>query len=187
MKRIVKNQPPILVCAVCDRKYSAYALATHIKQAHFLSSDTYESRYGVFRHKKVTKRIAKKLKCHLCKSTFSTVGMHTHLRDSHKMNIDEYVNKFGEFRVNVLKKKEESTESCLICNDATLYNAKALTWHLKQIHGMSKLEYVKAHILGGKQLLCECGCGQEIHIATYKPYVIRKFLTGHNSGSKTSK
>jgi very-short-patch-repair endonuclease len=132
------------------------------------------------------KRSVQKIKCQLCLSEYSSVGMATHLRNAHKLTVDEYVDKFGEFRKNKLNKKLENTEVCLICNDGELYNRKGLTWHLRKHHNIDKIEYVKQYILQGNIPKCKCGCGEEVVVKHYYPYVLAEYKTGHNSRGETN-
>jgi very-short-patch-repair endonuclease len=131
-------------------------------------------------------RTIQKIQCKLCGNHYSSVGLFTHLRDTHQMTTEEYVSTYGEFRVNKLKKIKVDTDPCLICNDGVLYNSSGLTWHLKQRHGITKVDYVTQCILGGNIPTCACGCGQELPIKYYKPYVISKFISGHNSKGKNN-
>jgi len=181
MNRIVKNKPKEISCQICKHNFSSYAFASHLKFTHSMSSDDYEKDYGVFRKVKPNRRKSKKIVCQICNKTYTTVGLFGHLRDTHNKTIDDYVKKFGEFRVNVLKKKEENTEPCIICNDEKLHTAKGLGHHIKNAHKITKLNYVIKYILNDEIPKCKCGCGQEIDIKTYKPYIVTEYLTGHNS------
>jgi very-short-patch-repair endonuclease len=132
------------------------------------------------------RRTINKIQCKLCNETFSSVGLYTHLKSKHQISNEEYTERFGEFRVNKLKKKMVDDETCLLCTDGKLYNTKGLTWHIKNIHGIDKLEYVKGHVLGGNIPNCKCGCGQSITVKSYKPYIVGEYIAGHNSKGESN-
>src|ERR1035437_6011218 len=178
MKRIIKNKAIEIKCEICNKMFSSYALSSHLIYSHKTNGDEYALKYGEFRkgkYKSKNKRQINKIKCMECKETFSSIGMFTHLRDTHSMTIERYIELYGEFRQRYLNKTMIDDETCLICNDSELYNTKSLTWHLKQNHNINKMDYVKNVIL--KVIpKCKCGCGEEINIVDYKPYIIREYL-----------
>lgn len=186
MNRIIKNKPTLILCSVCKGSFSGYSFASHIKFKHNLLSDEYENKFGIFRKQKNKIRCSRDIVCEVCKKMFKTVGMNAHLRDTHQITIQEYVNKFGEFRVNILKKKKIKNVKCLICNDDINYTNNGLTYHLKNKHNKTKLEYIKLNILNGNIPICNCGCGKELSIKTYFPYIISKYIIGHNSKGKNN-
>lgn len=124
-------------------------------------------------------RTVQQIECKLCNEKFSSVGLATHLRIKHSITNDEYINTHGEFRKNILKKVLDDTEECLICTNK--FNAKALTFHLRKVHDISKIDYVKKYILHNTTPSCKCGCGAEIPIKHYKPYIVTEYIPGHNS------
>jgi predicted transcriptional regulator len=113
-------------------------------------------------------RTVQSIECKICNKTFSSVGIATHLRTKHHMTVDTYVTTHGEFRKNVMNKVLEDTEPCLVCNDGSVFNTKGLTVHLRRHHGLSKLEYVKQHILNNQIPTCKCGCGHMLPIKHFK-------------------
>lgn len=121
------------------------------------------------------------IECKICNEKFSSVGIATHLRTKHNVTNEEYVNTYGEFRKNILKKVLNDTESCLICNDTCKFNTKKLTWHLRKIHNITKLEYVRQYVLQNNIPTCACGCNTELPLKHYKPYIVSNYITGHNS------
>lgn len=126
-------------------------------------------------------RTTQSINCKLCDTNFSSVGIATHLRTKHNISTDAYIQLYGEFRKNVLNKVLESTESCLVCNDASKFNVKAFSWHLRQVHNLSKIEYVKQYVLHNNIPQCKCGCGTELSVKHYKPYILTEYISGHNS------
>lgn len=119
--------------------------------------------------------------CKICNEKFSSVGLATHLRTKHNITNDEYVSRYGEFRKNILKKVLDDTEECLICKDGSKFNTKGLSWHLRQVHNLSKIDYVKQYILNNIIPTCNCGCGSPLTIKHYKPYIVTEYIAGHNS------
>lgn len=132
------------------------------------------------------KRKTQQITCQLCNSQYSSVGIATHLRQAHQTTVDAYVEQFGEFRKNKLNKKLESTETCLICNSEETYTKVGLTCHLNKIHNLDKISYVRKYILEDDVPLCKCGCGEEVSIKHYFPYIISEYKPGHNSRGETN-
>lgn len=197
-KRIVINKPKNIKCEICQKEVSLYALASHIKHIHKISSDEYALRYGEFRKPKringKSNRKINKIECQLCepKKTFSSVGMFTHLRDSHNITPDEYCQRFGEYRPSKLRKIEykerlrtsETCQTCVICNE-TFASGQILAGHIKSDHLISKREYIFNHFFQGSHPLCKCGCGKRVKILPYYPYKY-EYRSGHNSGGENN-
>lgn len=131
-------------------------------------------------------RTIQTIECKICNKKFSSVGLATHLRTRHNITNDEYVNRHGEFRKNVLKKVLDDTEECRICKDGNKFNVKGLSWHLRQTHNISKIDYIKQHILHNNIPTCKCGCGTSLLIKHYQPYIVTEYLPGHNSRGKNN-
>ena len=90
--RIVINKPKSKKCEICEKEFSLYSFASHLKFSHQLTSDEYSSKYGEFRKPKRTpsNRKLNTLTCGLCQSSIQSVGMFTHLRDTHNLSVDLY-------------------------------------------------------------------------------------------------
>lgn len=134
-------------------------------------------------------RTVKKINCEICGREFSSNGIGNHIKNYHEMTIDEYVHKYGEYRINKLRAAEvleNSTDKfkCLLDGGDKLYTERALTYHLKVNHGITKQEYILNNLLGGIKPTCKCGCGNPVKINSYKHPHYNEFLTGHNAVGK---
>jgi very-short-patch-repair endonuclease len=63
---------------------------------------------------------------------------------------------------------------------------RAIGIHLGKTHKYNKIEYVKKYILNNQIPLCRCGCGKEIAVKHYVPYIVTEYITGHNSKGITN-
>lgn len=118
--------------------------------------------------------------CKICNKEFKSVGIATHLKDAHKLSVDEYVQQTGhEYRTRILKYTNltDNNHNCKVCNKE-FHSNKRLFHHIKE-HNISNDEYVKKYILLDN-ILCKCGCGQEVKIVCRPPWR-KEFITGHNS------
>ena len=124
------------------------------------------------------KRDISNVECEVCGNTYSSVGMYTHLKYSHDMSVDEYVSGPGtEYRKKYLNKTYDY--KCRACGEKCS-SEKALTFHVKNEHNMSKEKYGITYYHGGTRPTCKCGCGEETSFITHEPY-FREYISGHNS------
>ena len=87
---------------------------------------------------------------------------------------------YGEYRKNKIQTPKQLKEiQCKICN--TMHTQTGLAFHLKTTHGISKYDYIIQYILNNNIPMCKCGCGKLVNVHTYFPYIIREYLSGHNS------
>jgi len=189
-KRIVINKPKNKMCDICGNEFSLYSFSGHIKHIHKLTSDEYAVKYSEFRQPKREKstRNIKQLTCQLCNTLTPSVGMFTHLRDSHNMIVDDYTKQFGEYRPSKLRQleyvtrldtiKEEDKEVCVICN-AEFASGILLGYHIKNIHNLTKRDYIFKHVFKETRPLCKCGCQKEVKLLNYYPYKV-DYISGHN-------
>ena len=190
-KRVVINKPSEKECNICHGRFSLYSFSSHIKHVHQLTSDDYASKYGEFRKptRPPTNRNIKHLICQLCNNSFPSVGMFTHLRDTHAVTVDTYVNQYGEYRPSKLRQIEyverlkvidaNDKQICVICH-SEFASGNLLGYHVKNIHNLTKKDYVLNYIFKGVRPLCECGCQRKVKILSYPPYKV-DFISGHNS------
>lgn len=74
---------------------------------------------------------------------------------------------------------------CLICNTKN-FTDKKLTRHLNVVHKIDKVKYLTDYMFKDNIPLCACGCGQNIKLVRYYPYLVRKYIAGHNSRGITN-
>lgn len=78
------------------------------------------------------------------------------------------------------------SEPCFICNqiiDTTEH--KAFFRHLKNVHNITKKEYLKRYVYTTEYLSCACGCKQEVSKLRIYPYK-REYISGHNSRGESN-
>jgi hypothetical protein len=134
-------------------------------------------------------RTVNKLKCKICNDEFSSAGFGNHLKSAHNISPDDYVTRYGEYRINKLKalkihNSSNTVYKCVVDTDDKTYTERALTYHLKVNHKISKRDYILKYLLNGKQPLCKCGCGQKTRINSYDHPHALHFKTGHNSSGE---
>ena len=194
LKRIVIHKPNLKNCEICKKDISLYSFASHIKWTHKLTSDEYVKLYGEFRQirtKNPSGRKIKKIICQLCNVEFSSVGLFTHLRDTHNITTDEYALKFGEYRPSNLREIEYKErlnviadcdkQQCIICNQF-FASGILLGYHIKNIHGITKKQYINKYIFEGIHPKCKCGCGRNVKVLNRYPYKV-DYVSGHNKGT----
>jgi len=187
MKRRVINKAKTIKCKICQNRISSYGMGSHLKYVHKISSDEYAKLHGEFRALTTkSSRNIRQIQCGICKKYFKSVGMHTHLRDAHNILPDEYVKKFPEYRpiklrqlsyqnrLNSLVKRQK----CEICNEE-FPSGNLLGWHIKNVHHISKKDYILNHVFKGERPKCKCGCGRNVKILPYYPYK-RDYISSHN-------
>lgn len=74
---------------------------------------------------------------------------------------------------------------CKLCGEEFATN-RAQGIHLTKTHGMDKIEYVIKFILNGVVPECQCGCGEKVSVKFYEPYIVSKFISGHNSNGENN-
>lgn len=131
-------------------------------------------------------RKIQKIKCGICNTIFSTVGMAKHLSNTHSTNIEIYVKKYGEFRKKFIELNK--LVKCIKCNicDEMVHTERALSFHLRIFHSMSRTEYSKKHIFKSGVPLCKCGCKSAVTLRNKYPYY-REYISGHNPNPMTGK
>ena len=118
--------------------------------------------------------------CKICNNEFKSIGIATHLKNAHNLTVDNYVQQTGhEYRTKILKYTNftDNNYICKICNNE-FHSNKRLFHHIKE-HNISNEDYVKKYILLDN-ILCKCGCGQEVRLICRAPWR-KEFITGHNS------
>lgn len=124
------------------------------------------------------------MKCEICKKELSIKGFNGHIK-THNMTIEDYVSKYGEYREGRITKNDKGGKiQCLICKKL-FWSERKLTFHLKTIHNINKLDYVNKYIFDNKKQMCKCGCGMEVKLLPYYPYK-RDYIPGHNSNGETN-
>lgn len=127
------------------------------------------------------KRNLKTIICKLCGFKTKTNGISEHIKYTHNITVGEYILKYGEYRpkyLNYIKRSLTSTgKTCKICKYKCA-SERHLSFHVKT-HDITKEEYILKYNFNGILPKCECGCGSELRIFKYSPYV-KRFLTGHN-------
>ena len=182
MKRIVKNKPKRIECKLCNKKISGYGFSSHLKFKHNIDSNKYEEQFGEFRKKSTLKNIRKVnyVECKICKNTYATVGMNGHLRDTHNITVNSYIKKYGEYRkkyIDYNKRAIKNKIECKICKEL-FGSERLLTYHLRLIHNIKKLEYIKQYIFKNKMPKCKCGCKGNVTVLKKPPYK-NDYIFGH--------
>lgn len=135
-------------------------------------------------------RNIQQMRCPICKKRCTSVGIASHLKRIHNIDVSEYVKEYGEFRVNIIKRNDklslvDEKFQCKICGINHISD-KSLTLHLRSVHGIDKLDYVKKYIFDDIPQKCECGCGSDVSYLTYFPYK-RRMISGHNANPMSGK
>jgi hypothetical protein len=187
MKRNMVNTAPEMKCKLCDSMISTYGFTNHLKYTHpnEITVEEYVEQYGEYRKNKLNvkegKRKIKKIQCKCCPCICSLSGFHTHLRDAHNLTPDQYVEKYGEYRPKQLDYKERAEQNqiqCLLCPEK-FGSERLLTYHIRLVHKMNKMDYVKQIVFKNEIQVCKCGCGQRVALLNQPPYRV-DYISGHN-------
>jgi hypothetical protein len=172
-----------ITCKLCNKEFSSYGFASHIKYSHDIPIEDYVSQFGEFRELRKNKGIRKlnKIECKICKQSYSTVGFYSHLKNTHHLSIDEYVLKYGEYRKKELEIQsyDNGELKCLIDNK-TFKTRKQLAGYLKRMYKMTFKNYILKYIFKNEHPKCQCGCGGNVKIISSPPHCIQ-YISGHNN------
>lgn len=131
------------------------------------------------------KRKNENIKCKICGFDTKINGIAFHIKSKHSMSINEYINKYGEYRpkyIDYNNRAKETDVKCLICNES-MASERHLSFHIRKEHGITKKEYIIAHILDGNIPKCKCGCGNDVRIKERgRPPYYSDYISGHNTG-----
>lgn len=137
----------------------------------------------------VYKRKSYKMLCAICGKEIATVGLYSHLKHKHNITTKEYIEKFGgkyKQREILAEKNRQSANqlfTCSLCNDGVKYTERALSYHLRLAHSLSKKEYVINHLCNGIAPMCKCGCGKHTKILSYAHPYASEYISGHNKST----
>lgn len=121
------------------------------------------------------------IKCKICGLDTKTNGIAFHLKSKHNISTEEYIKKFGEYRPKYIDYLTRSSEKwkCEICQTECA-SQRHFSFHIRIVHNLRKIDYIKKYIYKDTPQFCKCGCGIELPIKTHYPYT-NQYITGHNS------